>query len=44
MTRPRLAYWLKTHWWIARLLPWGSRVWNWADDRIDEWHRLEGRE
>ena len=42
--RPKLAYWLKTHWSILRWVPWlGSWAWNWGDARIDRWHAENGR-
>ena len=38
-TRPRLALWLKRRWWLLRWLPCGVRLWTWADNRVDRWHK-----
>lgn len=45
--KPKMAMWLKWHYefladwfgeWVA------GKIWNWADNRVDRWHRLNGRE
>lgn len=41
--RPAIAFWLKTHWPLLRWLPFGARIWDWADNRIDRWHAENGR-
>ena len=39
--RPKFAYWVKWHWRIVRWLPWGARLWYWADNQIEEWHQSQ---
>ena len=36
--RPRLAMWIKWHWSLVRWLPFGGKLWNWADGRVEAWH------
>lgn len=43
MKRPPIVYWIKKHWYIVYWLPWGGTLWNWADDKVKAWHKLEGR-
>lgn len=45
MSKPRLAHWLKYHYCVLRWVPFGGRIWRWADERMERWHRSqdEGR-
>lgn len=38
-----IAHWIKKHWHLMRLLPWGDLWWDLADEMIDDWHTSQGR-
>ena len=38
MNRPRFAHWIKYHWLIIRWLPFGKRLWRWADNQMDQYY------
>jgi len=35
---PRAAHWIKYHWHIVLWLPWGGRLWTWADQQMDRYY------
>lgn len=37
------AYWCKRNYQIIRWLPWGGRLWCWADDRVEAWSERHDR-
>lgn len=36
--KPRLWHWIKYHWHIVRWLPFGKRLWNYADAKMDDFY------
>jgi len=36
--RPPLAHWIKYHYRLVRWLPWGGRLWTWADECMERYY------
>lgn len=38
MKRPFFWHWIKYHWYLVRWLPFGGKLWSYADDQMDIWY------